>query len=120
MKKSMSYGGRVRKHITDLLELILRVFFRLSSNMESENEFFPLEFYQDLVYPPQANQKGKNWIFDMPKLFDLAAIYGLSNPSAVKRLISNVFENEKRYIQDFKESVDMARTLLRTLFNKSR
>jgi hypothetical protein len=56
----------------------------------------------------------------MPKMFDLAAIYGLSNPSVVKKLISNVFENEKRYIQDFKESIDMARTLLRTLFNKSR
>jgi len=56
----------------------------------------------------------------MPKLFDIAAIFGLSNPSVVKRLISNVFENEKRYIQDFKDSIDMARVCLKTLFNKSR
>jgi hypothetical protein len=56
----------------------------------------------------------------MPKLFDIAAIYGMSNPKVVKLLISNVFENEKRYVKDFKDSVDLARILLKTLFNKSR
>jgi hypothetical protein len=39
---------------------------------ENEEDFFPLEFYKDVVH--------NNWIIDIAKLFDLAAIYGQSNP----------------------------------------
>jgi len=43
--------------------------FRLSQNMESETKYFPLDFYCDIVYG----------VFDMAKIFDIAAIYGSSN-----------------------------------------
>jgi len=55
----------------------------------------------------------------MAKLFDLAAIFGPSNPKSVKIMISNVFENEKRYVADFKESVDTMIALLKKLFATS-
>jgi hypothetical protein len=45
LKRSLSFGSKVKSHMIEVLQLVLRLFFRLSSNMESENEFFPLEFY---------------------------------------------------------------------------
>jgi len=48
-----------------------------------------------------------NWIFDMAKLIDLAAVYGKSNPQIVCSIIDNLFEIDKRFVQDFKESVDL-------------
>ena len=73
-----------------LLELTLRILYRLSYSKETEEEYFPLDFYTELVY--------KHFIFDLPKLFDISAIFGESNPQVVKTLVSNVFENDKRYI----------------------
>jgi hypothetical protein len=55
----------------------------------------------------------------MAKLYDLAAIYGPSNPKCVKLMISNVFENENRYVADFKETVDTMIALLKKLFSTS-
>jgi hypothetical protein len=69
----------------------------------------PLGKYQELVY--------NNFLFDMAKLYDIAGIYGPQNPEAVSKLISNVFENDMRFIADYKESVDAIMTLLKKSFN---
>lgn len=62
--------------MNSILTKVLKVFFRLSQNMgQEDNEYFSPQFYNDMVY--------KNDIFDMAKLFDIAAIYGKSNPSSV-------------------------------------
>ena len=47
-----------------------------------------------------------NWLFDIAKLYDLIAVYGQSNTETVKSIIDSVFENDKRYVQDFKDGVD--------------
>jgi hypothetical protein len=56
-------------------------------------------------------------LFDMAKLYDIAAVYGPSNPTQVRQLISNVFENDMRFLAEYKESVDMIITLLKKCFN---
>lgn len=43
--------------------------------MESETDYFPLEFYRNLVY--------ENQIFDIAKLLDIAAIFGSGNNKIV-------------------------------------
>jgi len=53
----------------------------------------------------------------MAKLYDIAAVYGPGNPASVRQLISNVFENDLRYLAEYKESVDMIITLLKKCFN---
>jgi hypothetical protein len=65
--------------------------------MEGEDEYFSLSFYRDIVY--------KNWVFDMPKLLDMASVYGKSNPEALRTILTNVFDNDQRYIEDFKDMV---------------
>ncbi len=52
----------------------------------------------------------------MAKLFDIAAVYGESNTQVVKQLIANVFENDKRYVEDFKESVDVIINMFKKSF----
>lgn len=58
------------------------------------------------------------WVFDMAKLIDLAAIYGRSNGPAVSRIIRNVFDNDSRFVQDFKETIDILLNLLRSRFKE--
>ncbi len=54
----------------------------------------------------------------MAKLIDIAAVYGQSNLQTVQNIISNVFENDKRYVQDFKECVDMLINLIKKTFRE--
>jgi hypothetical protein len=65
----------VKSYVTKILNAIFKILFRLSSNMESETEYFPLEFYRNLVY--------ENQIFDIAKLLDIAAIFGSGNNKIV-------------------------------------
>lgn len=80
----------VKEHIDQLLSTVLALYCRMSLNSESEESQFPASQYQQLVY--------ENYLFDIAKLYDLAAVYGPSNPQAVSKLISNVFENDLRYV----------------------
>ncbi len=65
----------MKSYVTKILNAIFKILFRLSSNMESETEYFPLEFYRNLVY--------ENQIFDIAKLLDIAAIFGSGNNKIV-------------------------------------
>ena len=66
--------------------------------METDELYFSLPFYSKLVYD--------NWLFDMPKLIDIAAIYGKSNYDTVIKIVQNVFDNEKKFVVDFVECFD--------------
>ena len=55
----------------------------------------------------------------MAKLIDIASIYSQSNKDTVMKLVGSVFENDKRYVQDFKESVDLMLNLLKKLFKEA-
>lgn len=72
------------------LYIILRIFYRLSVYQESDEAYFSLAFYQKIVYD--------NWVFDMAKLIDIAAVYGKSNPLIVQQIIINLFDNDKRFV----------------------
>lgn len=76
--------------------------------MESQEEYFTIEFYSVLVY--------SNGLFDVAKLLDIAAIYGSSNPKAVNGLIQNVFEFIPQIQNDFKEAFDMMINIFKRIF----
>lgn len=67
--------------------------------------------YQGLVY--------NNWLFDIAKMYDLIAVYGQSNRDLVKSILESVFENDKRYVQDFKDGVDTIITMLKRNFSSA-
>ena len=101
---------QIKESMSKLLDAVLRMYYRLSFSKESEENFLSLQFYNKVVYD--------NWIFDMPKLVDLAAIYGKSNSQIVASIISNVFENDKRYVVDFKEGIEMLINLIKKTFKE--
>ena len=68
---SNNINYQIKESMSKLLDVVLRMYYRLSFSKESEENFLSLQFYNKVVYD--------NWIFDMPKLVDLAAIYGKSN-----------------------------------------
>ena len=55
----------------------------------------------------------------MAKLYDLAAIFGPTNSETIKKMITTVFENDNRYIADFKDSIDAMVGQLKKTFNAS-
>jgi activating signal cointegrator complex subunit 2 len=62
----------IKETMSKLMIIVLKLYYRLSLPKESEENYLSLPFYNKIVYD--------NWIFDMAKLVDLAAIYGKSNP----------------------------------------
>jgi activating signal cointegrator complex subunit 2 len=53
--------------------------------------------------PPPAQQGAllyDNWILDVPKLMDLAALYGPTNPALVSRLLQQLLALQPRYWAD--------------------
>ena len=58
-------------------------------------------------------------MFDIAKLYDIIAVYGHSNTVLVKSMIESVFENDKRYVQDFKDGVDTIINMLKKNFSSS-
>lgn len=110
LSKIKDKGGesQIKESMNKVLNDVLRIFYRLSQPTESEEDFMSLPFYQKIIYD--------NWIFDMAKLIDMAAIYSRSNQETVRKLIENVFENDKRFVQDFKEGIDLMLNLLKKLY----
>ena len=49
----------------------------------------------------------------MAKFIDLSEIFSFSNQDVLSTIISNVFEIEKRYVQDFKEMFDLVIGLIK-------
>lgn len=49
-------------------------------------------------------------------MLDLAAIYGSSNHRQVTQLITNVFEFQPFYLEDFKDAFDMMLNILKRIF----
>ena len=92
-----------------VLNTVLRVFYRLSQAKDSEDEYFSQVKYQELIY--------SNSVFDITKLYDIIAIYGHSNESIVQSIVTNVFENDKRFLADFKQGVDTIVTMLKKSFS---
>ena len=80
----------VKEHVNILLQTVFAIFSRVSLKQESEELKFPPQQYLDLVY--------NNFLIDIAKLYDIAAVYGPKNPTAVKLFIANVFENDLRFL----------------------
>ena len=50
-------------------------------------------------------------------MYDIIAIYGHSNQIIVNSIVSNVFENDKRFHNDFRQGVDTIVTMLKKSFS---
>ena len=56
-----------------------------------------LETYSNIIYD--------YFLFDIPKLLDLCALYGANNRSILVKMVGNIFKRQPKYEQDWKVTV---------------
>ena len=100
--------GLLRKQINRQLKCVLKIYFRLSQNMESGNEYFSIDFYRKILE--------ENGLFDAAKMLDLAAIYGRNNKNVVQQITEGVLASDPNVKSDMKEAFDMAISVLKRVF----
>ena len=53
--------------------------------------------FGDLIYT--------HYIYTVPRLLDLCSVYGDSNTELLRKMITNVFDNQPRYWQDMEQTI---------------
>lgn len=100
------YTGLHRCTITKEMEqaedrvykLVFRAFLRLSTNKESKIHFIDKQKFADLIY--------ENFIFDIPKIFDICMMFGRGNHDLVCRMVEHIMSCQPKYSSDLKHIED--------------
>jgi activating signal cointegrator complex subunit 2 len=80
----------VGKTYADVAGLVLRVYVRLSRASESKLDFLSPAAHAAILY--------ENWLFDIPKLMDLAALFGAGNAALVTQMVASVFHAQPKFL----------------------
>eukprot|EP01083_Nonionella_stella_P278628 947622_1 len=92
---------------------VFMVLLRLSSPRESAQECLTRSDHASLLYD--------NWLFDIPKLFDVCVLYSHAAPELTRQLVKGVFDAQPKYWSDLMQALKVIRELLQkisTSFNR--
>lgn len=92
----------------ELCRLIFMVCLRMSTHKESKNDFITPAMFGEILY--------ENFLFDIPKLFDLCSLYGRTNGELLQKMVNNIFTQQPKYLDDLRETVP---TIIQVLINIS-
>ncbi|CAF1198641.1 unnamed protein product [Rotaria sordida] len=103
----------------ELEENISRLMFmcilRLSTHKESSENFFTPEGFGHVIYD--------NYIFDIPRLFDICSLYAIHNKVLLSKMIGNIFKQQQAYSKDLKDAIksikDVIAKRIRTFHTQS-
>ncbi|GAB6033363.1 hypothetical protein CHUAL_013128 [Chamberlinius hualienensis] len=96
------------KHLrSQIHRFVFLVYLRMSTHKEAKDSKITPAVFGNLIYD--------NFVFDIPKIIDLCAIYGLSNKDLLKKMVENIFENQKCYFNDLKIAVEYMTKALTTI-----
>merc|ERR1719370_2206846 len=90
--------------------MVFLVCLRLSMHKESKEHFITPAVFAQLLYD--------NFLFDVPKLMDIAVLYGGDNKPIVAKMMENVFKQQPKYMDDVRSSVATMINVLKTLREK--
>ncbi|XP_077869308.1 activating signal cointegrator 1 complex subunit 2-like, partial [Saccoglossus kowalevskii] len=88
-----------RSMLKSVHRLVFMTFLRMSTHKESKDCYITPSAYGEMIYD--------NFIFDIPKLFDLCILYGGGNNAILSKMISNIFSQQPRYNDDLNDIVPM-------------
>lgn len=71
---------------------VFLVCLRMSTFKESPKDFMSPSTFGDIIY--------ENWLFDIPKIFDLCVLYGRKNTALLTRMVGNIFKEQGSYYDD--------------------
>eukprot|EP00761_Pharyngomonas_kirbyi_P008999 gb/GECH01009014.1/.p1 GENE.gb/GECH01009014.1/~~gb/GECH01009014.1/.p1 ORF type:complete len:208 (+),score=35.15 gb/GECH01009014.1/:1-624(+) len=80
----------------DLYKRVFMIFSRLSTPREQQQygqyDQLTLDEYSDIIH--------SLWIFDVPKIFDICALFSSSNPELTRKLVTSVILSQPKYFAD--------------------
>ncbi|XP_065285979.1 activating signal cointegrator 1 complex subunit 2 [Dermacentor albipictus] len=79
-------------------KLVFRAYLRLSTNKESKVNFIDKEKFAELIY--------ENFIFDIPKIFDICVMFERANHDLVCRMVEHIMNCQPKYSSDLKDIED--------------
>eukprot|EP01135_Chromosphaera_perkinsii_P012429 Nk52_evm40s2657 gene=Nk52_evmTU40s2657 len=88
--------GRLNMVEKKLYRLVFLVLLRSSTPKESKDSFLDPKVFGDIVY--------QNWIFDIPKIIDIATLYGEGNQDLLYKMFNNLFDKNGQYWNDLEDS----------------
>ncbi|XP_054719218.1 activating signal cointegrator 1 complex subunit 2-like [Uloborus diversus] len=77
-------------------KLVFLNFLRMSTYKESKDHHITPQTFAELIYD--------NFIFDVPKILDLCAVYGFRNQAILSKMIKNIFSTQPKYLNDLQET----------------
>ncbi|XP_071037755.1 activating signal cointegrator 1 complex subunit 2 isoform X2 [Parasteatoda tepidariorum] len=91
-------------------KLVFLVYLRMSTCKESKQNHLTPSAFGEMVYD--------NFIFDIPKLMDLCALYGLKNSALLSKMMQNIFSTQPKYMDDLNETSKMILTVFNLVEEK--
>ncbi|XP_048774497.2 activating signal cointegrator 1 complex subunit 2-like isoform X3 [Ostrea edulis] len=76
----------------ELHKLIFMTCLRLATHKEDKEHFITPSVFGEIIY--------ENFIFDIPKLFDICVLYGQGNGQLLSKMIANIFSQQPKYNED--------------------
>ncbi|CAM4820197.1 unnamed protein product [Rotaria magnacalcarata] len=78
-------------------QLMFMCILRLSTHKESAENFFTPEGFGHVIYD--------NYIFDIPRLFDICSLYAINNKELLSKMIGNIFKQQEGYTRDLSDAI---------------
>lgn len=88
----------------DIYRLVFMTLLRSATHRESKQDFMQPETFAGIIY--------ENWLFDIPKMLDIVAIYGGGNKTLVAKMIANIFKHQPGYHDDLLTTLEGVRGVL--------
>ncbi|KAF7233683.1 hypothetical protein EG68_09951 [Paragonimus skrjabini miyazakii] len=82
-----------------LLLLVLAVYERASTPRLNENDYISTSEFGELIY--------NHYVFDLPKMLDLCALYYVLAPQQLINILSNVFSFQEKYFVDLESMLQI-------------
>ncbi|XP_070552023.1 activating signal cointegrator 1 complex subunit 2-like [Ptychodera flava] len=103
----LRYAPRMFDHVTRLPQsameqqksvhrLVFMTFLRMSTHKESQEHHITPSAFGEIIY--------ENFLFDIPKLFDLCVLYG-GNHALLNKMLTNIFTQQPKYKDDLGDIV---------------
>ncbi|XP_031568463.1 activating signal cointegrator 1 complex subunit 2-like [Actinia tenebrosa] len=93
----------------DINKRVFMVLLRMSTHKESKDCFLTPSTFGEIIY--------ENFLFDIPKIMDICAVYGgreNKHHSLLRKMIENIFDKQPKYYDDLDQTIP---TLMETLNN---
>lgn len=83
---------------------------RMATYKETKTDFITPSVFGEILY--------ENFIFDIPKIMDLCALYGQGNGQLLFKMVANIFREQPKYEDDLREAIPTVLEILNRLLSK--